>query len=171
MRTLGPMTVFTIVMALAGCHESSTSIVTDGGSDASDTTPTDTGTDPTIPPCEDLSDWDIQAEVASSAAGTVTVRVDLQSAGMSPGCAGSPCLVVTVAAGDGSVSGITQVSASRITFVYSDTSTSTGDEAQLLLRWRVLCDDGGTDEERTVTSPVWICTGSGGILTLSEGPC
>lgn len=168
--------IIALAMTLSACHESSTSLVTDTGSDTwmdpgSDTAVTDPGVDPTVPSCEDVPDWDLLASETSGGSGTVTVQVDLESAGVTSGCAGSPCLIVTVAAGDGTVSEITQVSASRATFVYSDPGAASGDEAQLLLRWRVLCSQAGGEEERTVTSPVWICAGTGGDLTVSDTSC
>jgi hypothetical protein len=171
MKSARTILVITIASwAWPGCHESSTSLVTDTGS-SSDTVITDPGVDPTVPTCEDVTAWDVEATEDDSGPGTVTVQVDLLSAGVVSSCAGTPCLVVTVASGDGTSSAVTEIGPNRATFTYDDPSASAGDAAQLLLRWRVLCTDGGSDEERTVTSPIWICMGSGSTLSVSEPPC
>jgi hypothetical protein len=165
----------TTLAALAawGCHDPETTLVTDTGSDPgpADTAVSDPGAEPAVPSCTSVADWELVASEQSDEPGSVTVRVDLDSTGVTSGCAGSPCLVVTVSSGDGTVSDVTQLAPGRATFVYTDEEADAGDAAQLLLRWRVLCTDGTGSEERTVTSPVWICSPSPGELTPSDDSC
>jgi hypothetical protein len=152
-----------IVALSAACSDSDPQI----GSDTS----TDVEHEPTVPGCDAVPDWGLEITGTSSDVGTVSVQVDLLSAGATPTCAGPPCLIVTALSGGGSAESITQVSATRATFTYTNTEIGAGGEAQLLLRWRVLCTVDGGEEERTVTESPWVCADSSTNLSIGLDPC
>ena len=64
-----------------------------------------------------------------------------------------------------------QESATAAAFSYSNDSIAAGGSAQVLLRWRVMCTQGGTDQEQTVTASPWICADSSRQLSIGLDPC
>jgi hypothetical protein len=50
-------------------------------------------------------------------------------------------------------------------------SIDAGGEAQVLLRWRALCTDAGSEEERTVAASPWICADGSRTLSIGLSRC
>ena len=155
-----------LALALASCNESDPGLQADTGTDG---TP---DADAVVSTCALVADWSLGLDQDSTAAGTVSGTATLDSGGTASSCAGPPCLVVTVITGGGTVTGITQESTNVASFTYANADLGPGGEAQLLLRWRVLCtSDSGGNEERTVSLPAKVCSDTAGALSLVEGSC
>ncbi len=153
-----------LALALAACNESDPGL----GSDTS----TDSLPDVVVSSCDLVTGWSLSVDEGAPGTGTVGGLVTLDSGGTTSSCAGAPCMVVTVISGGGTVSGITQDSTNTASFTYTNADLAPGTEAQLLLRWRVMCTStSGTNEERTVSLPVKVCSGTTGTLSLVTGTC
>ena len=165
---MGTARFIAAIMALSlawGCQKSEPSLRSDTSTDMS------VDVEPTVPDCTTVTEWSLSAVDTTSVAGSVGVNVTLDSAGTTSTCAGPPCLIVTeLPEGDGTVENVAQVSPSAATFDYVH-ALGAGESAQLLLRWRVLCVEGTSEEERTVTANVNVCADSSAVLSVSHEAC